>query len=51
MKRDTTAQSLETRMGDNPLKESSLQLHLPYRNDYQISTDPYEAPMGWQLTL
>ena len=51
LKRDTTAQSLETRMGDNPLKESSLQLHLPYRNDYQISTDPYEAPMGWQLTL
>lgn len=47
----TTEQSLETRMRDNPLKMSSLQLHLPYRNDYKISTAPYEAPMGWQLTL
>ena len=51
LKRDTTPQSLETKMSNNPLKSSSLQLHLPYRNDYKVSSNAYTAPMGWQLTL
>lgn len=51
LKRDTTPQSLETKMSNNPLKSNSLQLHLPYSNNYKVSSNAYTAPMGWQLTL
>ncbi|WP_436667651.1 hypothetical protein [Latilactobacillus sakei] len=51
LKRDTTPQSLETKTENNGLKSNSLQLHLPYRNDYKVSSNAYTAPMGWQLTL
>ncbi|KRM24133.1 hypothetical protein FC90_GL000607 [Latilactobacillus graminis DSM 20719] len=51
LKRDSTPQSLITKISDISLESSSLQLHLPYSDTYKVSSEVYEAPMGWQLDL